>query len=62
MYPDAEARRIWVAGRPIDIWENPQDSFGWTMHDIHAYARAEHWERLFNALVLLGDSEPKGMA
>jgi hypothetical protein len=56
------ARCIWVSGRPIVIWENPEATFSWTPRSIQSYARADHWESVFNALVLLGDSDPKGMA
>jgi len=55
-------RRIWVAGRPIVIWDNPEAAFSWTPRAIHGYARADQWESVFNALVLLGDSDPKGTA
>jgi hypothetical protein len=61
---DAEAgpRRIWVAGHAIHVWENPQVSFSWTPGAIRRYLDAEQWESAFNALVLLGDSEPQGRA
>jgi hypothetical protein len=62
MYPEAHSRRIWIAGNPIDVWENPQTSFSWTPGAIQGYVGAEDWERVFNALVLLGNSDPKGMA
>ena len=55
-------RCIWVSGRPIVIWENPEVTFSWTPRAIQSYARADQWESVFNALVLLGDSDPKGVA
>jgi hypothetical protein len=62
MYADSTARRIWIAGTAIDVWENPQASFSWTPSAIQDYARNERWASLFNALVLLGDADPKGEA
>lgn len=57
-----DTRRIWVSGRPLVIWENPEATFSWTPRAIQSYARADQWASVFNALVLLGDSDPKGMA
>lgn len=62
MYAETGSRRIWVDGRPIDVWEHPQVRFSWTPGAIQGYVRAEQWESVFNALVLLADSEPKGLA
>jgi hypothetical protein len=61
MRASSEARRIWIAGSPIDVWEHPDASFSWTPNAIKAYVHREEWESVFNALVLLGDSEPKGV-
>jgi hypothetical protein len=60
MHGNYEARRIWVSGSPVDVWENPDASFSWTLKAIELYADREQWESMFNALVLLGDSDPKG--
>lgn len=62
MHAGGTPRRIWIAGTAIDVWENPQVSFSWTPSAIQGYARSERWASLFNALVLLGDSDPKGDA
>jgi hypothetical protein len=62
MYAETGLRRIWIAGRAIDLWEHPQVRFSWTSDAIRTYAHAEQWEAVFNALVLLGDSDPKGLA
>ena len=56
------SRRVWVNGTPIDVWENPRVCFSWTLDAIRSYARTERWESLFNALVLISDSDPKGTA
>ena len=61
MHAKHEVRRIWVAGYPVEVWEHPEVSFSWTTNAIELYARGEQWESVFNALVLLGDSDPKGV-
>jgi len=60
MHGHYEARRIWISGSPVDVWEHPYASFSWTLKAIELYADREQWESVFNALVLLGDSDPKG--
>jgi hypothetical protein len=62
MHAEGTARRIWIAGTAVDVWDNPQASFSWTPGAIQGYARTERWASLFNALVLLGDSDPRGEA
>ena len=62
MHAEGMPRRIWIAGAAIEVWDNPQASFSWTPSAIQGYARSERWASLFNALVLLGDSDPKGDA
>ena len=62
MSAEIGARRIWVAGRRIDVWDNPHASFSWTPTAIRGYVDAGQWESVFNALVLLGNSDPKGIA
>lgn len=61
MHAKHEARRIWVAGIPVEMWEHPDVSFSRTTNAIELYARGEQWGSVFNALVLLGDSDPKGV-
>ena len=34
-------RCIWVSGRPIVIWENPEVTFSWTPRAIQSYALAD---------------------
>jgi hypothetical protein len=62
MHAETGSRRIWVDGCPIDVWEHPRARFSWTPSAIQGYVHAEEWESVFNALVLLGNSDPKGMA
>jgi hypothetical protein len=61
MHGNYEARRIWISGSPVDVWEHPDTSFSWSLKAIELYADREQWESVFNALVLLGDSDPKGL-
>ena len=60
MHADFKPRRIWIGGSPIDVWEHPDASFSWTPNAIERYAHREQWASVFNALVLLGDADPKG--
>jgi hypothetical protein len=62
MRTDTTSTRIYIAGDAIDIWENPQARFSWTPTAIEGYMHTEQWESLFNALVLVGDSDPRGAA
>jgi len=48
----AERRSYYVAGEPIELWENSAAPFGWSSSDLETYATTERWELLFNALVL----------
>ena len=61
MRANPEARRIWISGAPVDVWEDPDARFSWTPNAIKLYVHREQWESVFNALVLLGDSDPKGV-
>src|SRR5262249_25595773 len=47
-------------GSPLDVWEHSDASFSWSLNAIQRYAHREQWESVFYALVLLGDSDPKG--
>lgn len=60
MHGNSEGWRIWVSGSPVDVWEHPDASFSWSLNAIQRYAHREQWGSVFNALVLLGDSDPKG--
>lgn len=61
MRANSEGRRIWISGSPVDVWEDPDTRFSWTPNAIRLYVHREQWESVFNALVLLGDSDPKGV-
>jgi hypothetical protein len=62
MHTENASTRIYIGGNAIDVWENPQARFSWTPTAIEGYMHTEQWESLFNALVLLGDSDPRGAA
>jgi hypothetical protein len=61
MHANSEARRIWVSGYPVDVWEHPDANFSWAPKAIELYVHRQQWESVFNALVLLGDSDAKGV-
>jgi len=48
------SRRFFVSGRPFEVWDNPEQPFGWTQADLQKYALNGEWEHLFNALVIAG--------
>lgn len=48
----AERRCYYVAGQPLELWENADSPFGWSDGDLQRYATGERWDLLFNALVL----------
>jgi hypothetical protein len=62
MHAETGPRRVWIAGHAIDVWDHPDVRFSWTPGAIQNYIDAEQWESVFNALVLLADSDPKGLA
>ena len=47
-----------MAGRAVEVWENPETPFGWTANHLHAYGRRGAWGLLFNAL-LLASAQPR---
>ena len=51
-------RRVFVAGRAVEVWENPEAPFGWTADHLNAYGQRGAWALLFNAL-LLASSPPR---
>jgi len=61
MHPTSDARRIWLSGSPVDVWEHPNASFSWTPNATDLYVHREQSQSVLNAPVLLGDSDPKGV-
>jgi hypothetical protein len=43
---------FFVAGQPIELWEDPRLPFGCSFTDLEAYCQGSRWELLFNAIVL----------
>jgi len=55
-------RRIFVAGRAVEVWENPEAPFGWTANHLHAYGQRGAWGLLFNALLLASSQSRETLA
>ena len=53
MDPAISRRRIFVAGRLLEVWDHPELPFGWTVEHLQHYAEREAWVLLFNALTLV---------
>jgi len=45
-------QRFYVAGEPVELWEDPRLPFGCAFTDLEAYCLGARWELLFNAIVL----------
>ena len=45
-------RLIYVSGRLIEFWEDPDHPFGCAQADLQRYLDREAWVLLFNALAL----------
>jgi len=43
---------MYVAGRLVEYWEDPELLFDWTQDALQRYADGRRWVLLFNALVL----------
>jgi hypothetical protein len=61
MHANTEVRRIWISGSPVDLWEHPDARFSWSPNAIALYVHRGQWASVFNALVLLGNSDPKNV-
>ena len=48
-----QRRCLFVAGQPLEYWEDSDIAFGWTREDIQAYADRGEWVLLFNAIFLI---------
>jgi hypothetical protein len=47
-------RRFYLAGEPIEMWEDPDLPFRCTPDDFNAWATNGDWVLLFNALAMMG--------
>ena len=45
-------QRLFVSGQLVELWENPEMTFGWAQEDLERYANREEWVLLFNAVML----------
>jgi hypothetical protein len=48
----SSTRYIYMSGRVIEFWEDPDHPFGCADADLQGYLDREAWVLLFNALVL----------
>lgn len=48
-----DRQRFFVAGQPVELWENPRLPFGCTVQDLEAYCVNARWDLLFNAIVIV---------
>ncbi len=51
---NTDTRVYFVEGQPVELWEDPSFSFGWTAEDLSGYAVDGRWDLVFNGLVLNG--------
>jgi hypothetical protein len=49
--------KMYVAGRLLEYWEDPELLFDWTRDALQRYADGRRWVLLFNALVLSAAAE-----
>jgi hypothetical protein len=52
METQTDRRRLYVSGQLIEIWENPDLSFGCGRDELASYAANGNWVLLFNAMML----------
>ena len=52
MHAQTATVNFFVSGQRFELWENPDQPFGWTRDDMQGYALRSKWELLFNALTL----------
>jgi len=52
MAANSERRRILLGASMVEVWEDPQVTFGWTDRHLEGYMDREAWVSLFNAVVL----------
>ena len=53
---------MFVSGQLVDLWEDPEVTFGWGREDLEGYVDREEWVLLFNALMLSVPSPELGYA
>ena len=55
---DTEMRTIHVDGATVEVWENPDVSFGANPDDLRAYHARGDWVALYNAITLAAGVSP----
>ncbi len=50
--PQSGRRWLWMGGRAVEIWENPEIAFGATTEHMRLYTERGEWVLLFNAMTL----------
>ena len=45
-------KQMFVSGQLVELWEDPEVTFGWHREDLERYADREEWVLLFNAVML----------
>jgi hypothetical protein len=53
-----QRRRFFVAGQPVELWENPDFALDWSAEGLRGHIERGEWELLFNALALLAQHPP----
>ena len=53
----SSTRHIYVSGRLIEFWDDPDHPFGCAQADLQCYLDREAWVLLFNALALTARAE-----
>ena len=48
----SSTRYLYVSGRRIEFWEDPDHPFGCAQADLQGYLEREAWVLLFNAIAL----------
>lgn len=46
-------QRFYVAGEPVEYWEDPDVTFDCTPEQLRGYAQQGSWVLLFNALAMM---------
>jgi hypothetical protein len=52
MHSQTTTVNFFISGERFELWENPDQPFGWSGDDMRNYALRADWELLFNALTL----------
>jgi hypothetical protein len=59
MSVDIDRSRIFINGKRVEVWENPDVRFGCTEADLDSYISRGAWVLLFNAVTLIAPLPPR---